>query len=404
MGTEKKWLFTLFSGSLLSLILLLLYSISGFSSPQATFTSIVRHGAHYPPSFAYYIYGGRGDKDRVFRLLLAVYHPRNRYLLHLGVEASDGDRASLRSMVNRVPAVRVFGNVDVVGKPDRVNHMGSTNIASTLRAVAILLKLDAGWSWFVALSAADYPLITQDDLSHVFSSVRRDLNFIEHTSDLGWKESQRIQPIIVDPGIYLARRSQIFHATQNRPTPDAFKVFTGKVSSLYCSQWFILSRSFLEFCIFGWDNLPRILLMYFNNAVLSQESYFQSVLCNAPDFMNTTVNSDLRYMIWDVPPKMEPHFLNVSDYEQMVQSKVAFARQFKKNDPVLDMVDEKILNRGAHRVTPGAWCTGGRTWLVDPCSQWGDVNILKPGPQAKKFEETITNLMDDWNSSTNSCK
>lgn len=26
------------------------------------------------------------------------------------------------------------------------------------------------------------------DLSHVFSSVRRDLNFIDHTSDLGWKE------------------------------------------------------------------------------------------------------------------------------------------------------------------------------------------------------------------------
>lgn len=26
------------------------------------------------------------------------------------------------------------------------------------------------------------------DLSHVFSSVNRDLNFIDHTGDLGWKE------------------------------------------------------------------------------------------------------------------------------------------------------------------------------------------------------------------------
>ncbi|PKI44300.1 hypothetical protein CRG98_035374, partial [Punica granatum] len=63
-------------------------------------------------------------------------------------------------------------------------------------------------------------------LSHVFSSVRRDLNFIDHTSDLGWKEQQRIQPIVVDPGLYLARRSQIFQATPKRSTPDAFKVFT----------------------------------------------------------------------------------------------------------------------------------------------------------------------------------
>ncbi|KAJ6721236.1 GLYCOSYLTRANSFERASE [Salix viminalis] len=64
-------------------------------------------------------------------------------------------------------------------------------------------------------------------LSHVFSSVSRDLSFIDHTSDLGWKEPQRIQPIVVDPGIYLARRSQIFHATEKRSTPDGFKVFTG---------------------------------------------------------------------------------------------------------------------------------------------------------------------------------
>lgn len=31
-------------------------------------------------------------------------------------------------------------------------------------------------------------LYVLSDLSHVFSSVRRDLNFIDHSSDLGWKE------------------------------------------------------------------------------------------------------------------------------------------------------------------------------------------------------------------------
>jgi hypothetical protein len=44
--------------------------------------------------------------------------------------------------------------------------------------------------------------------------------------------SQRVQPIVVDPATYLARRSQIFHATEKRKTPDAFKVFTGEVYSL----------------------------------------------------------------------------------------------------------------------------------------------------------------------------
>ncbi|TKY69279.1 Xylosyltransferase 2 [Spatholobus suberectus] len=395
MGVEKKWLFTLFTAAFLSLIILMLSSFSCLTSPMP-FPSVVHHGPHYPPAFAYFISGGNRDGDRIFRLLLAAYHPRNRYLLHLGMDARDEERQRLVAAVMSVPAIRAFRNVDVVGRADYVTYLGSSNVAVALRAAAVMMKLDGGWDWFVTLSARDYPLVTQDDLSHVFSSVRRDLNFIDHTSDLGWKESDRFQPIVVDPGLYLARRSQIFQATEKRQTPEAFNLFTG-------SPWVFLSRSFLEFCIFGWDNLPRTLLMYFTNVKLSQEGYFHSVICNAPEFKNTTVNGDLRYMIWDNPPKMEPLFLNVSVYGQMVESGAAFARQFEVGDPVLDMIDKKILHRGRNRAVPGAWCSGRRSWWVDPCSQWGDVNILKPGPQAKKLEESVSSLLDDWSSHTNQC-
>ncbi|CAN0878514.1 Beta-glucuronosyltransferase GlcAT14A [Linum grandiflorum] len=396
MGVERRWLFVLFSAASISLLFLVVYSGSAFSFSK-TLPSAVRHGPHYPPAFAYYISGSRGDGNRILRLLLAVYHPRNRYLLHLSADASDEERLRLIAAVNAVPAVRSFGNVDVLGKPNRLTYMGASHIASILRAAAILLRLDSGWNWFVVLSAVDYPLVTQDDLSYVFSSASRDLNFIDHSSDLGWKETDRFQPIVVDPGIYLARRTQIFYATEKRKAPDAFKIFTG-------SPWVILSRPFIEFCILGWDSLPRVLLMYFNNVVLSEESYFQSVICNAPDFKNTTVNNDLRFTVWDNPPKMEPHFLNGSDYELLSRSGAAFARQFQKDDPVLGMIDDKILNRGRNQVVPGGWCTGRRSWWSDPCSEWGDVNLVKPGPQAKRFEETISNLRDEWSSQMNQCK
>ncbi|GFP83499.1 xylosyltransferase 1 [Phtheirospermum japonicum] len=393
MGAEKKWLFTLFSGAFITFLIFLSF-ITGFRHKQ--FASAVNHGPGHPPSFAYYISGSRGDGDRLFRLLLAVYHPRNRYLLHISADGSDEERLRLGALVKSMPAVRAFGNVDVIGKPDPNTYMGSTNLAAILRAAAVLLKVDGGWDWFITLSAMDYPLVTQDDLSHVFSSIRRDLNFIDHSSDLGWKESQRIQPIVVDPGIYLARRTQIFHATEKRPMPDAFKIFTG-------SPWVVLSRSFLEYCIFGWDNLPRTLLMYFTNVVLSQEVYFHSVICNSDEFKNTTVNADLRYFVWDDPPRMEPHFLTASDYGEMVKSGSAFARQFEKDGPVLDMIDRKVLLRARNRATPGAWCTGRKSWFMDPCSQWGDVNVVKPGPQAKKFGESIDKLLDDLNSPSNTC-
>ncbi|KAL7001033.1 hypothetical protein U1Q18_002187 [Sarracenia purpurea var. burkii] len=391
MGAEKKWLFALFSAAFVSLMLFL-SSITGFSaayyaySSHRAFASTIRRGAGYPPAFAYYIYGGSGDGDRIFRLLLAVYHPRNRYLLHVGADGSDRERRALGAWVKSVPAIRAFGNVDVLGKPDRLTYMGSSNIAAVLHAAAILLKVDGGWDWFITLNALDYPLLTQDDLSHVFSSVQRDLNFIDHTSDLGWKEDQRIHPIVVDPGLYLARRTQIFYATEKR------------------SEWVVLSRGFLEFCVFGWDNLPRTLLMFSNNAILPQEIYFQSVICNSPEFKNTTVDSDLRYMTWDNPPKMEPLFLNTSDYDQMVQSGAAFARQFYKDDPVLDLIDKKILKRGRHRAAPGAWCSGRKSWWMDPCSRWGDINVLKLGPQAKKFQDYMTSRLDDLTTRSNQCK
>uniref|UniRef100_A0A1D1XSS2 Xylosyltransferase 1 n=1 Tax=Anthurium amnicola TaxID=1678845 RepID=A0A1D1XSS2_9ARAE len=406
MAVAERWLFTLFAAAIASLLLLVLcvFSSPSFSAPhkagpEAFAASMAaRGGLDDAPTFAYYISGGRGDGGRILRLLLAVYHPRNWYLLHLSADAPESERAELAAAARvAVTAARVFGNIDVLGKPNAATYMGSSVLAGTLHAASVLLRLDGSWDWFVTLSATDYPLVTQDDLFHVFSSAPRDVNFIDHTSDLGWKEYHRVQPIVVDPGIYLARRSQIFYARERRKTPESFKFFTG-------SPWVILSRSFLEFCIMGWDNLPRSLLLYFSNAVIPQESYFHSVICNSPDFRNTTINSDLRYMEWDTPPQMEPHFLNVTDYDKVASSGAPFARQFHKDDPILNKIDEKILGRQAHKIVPGGWCTGSGKWWTDRCSLWGDVNIIKPGPRAEKFGDFMQKLLADWHSQLSSCK
>ena len=96
-------------------------------------------------------------------MLLAVYHPRNRYLLHLSTDASGSERTELAVKARlAIPAIRAFGNVDVLGKPDAMSYTGSSEIAATLHAASVLLKLDGGWDWFVTLSATDYPLMTQD--------------------------------------------------------------------------------------------------------------------------------------------------------------------------------------------------------------------------------------------------
>ena len=38
---------------------------------------------------------------------------------------------------------------------------------------------------------------------------------------------QRAKPIIVDPGLYMTKKADVFWVTQRRSVPTAFKLFTG---------------------------------------------------------------------------------------------------------------------------------------------------------------------------------
>lgn len=39
---------------------------------------------------------------------------------------------------------------------------------------------------------------------------------------------QRAKPIIIDPGLYMSKKADVFWVTQRRSVPTAFKLFTGK--------------------------------------------------------------------------------------------------------------------------------------------------------------------------------
>ncbi|KAM3249299.1 beta-glucuronosyltransferase GlcAT14B [Capsicum annuum] len=248
------------------------------------------------PRFAYFISGSNGELGLLWRTLKSLYHPWNYYVVHLDLKSSVEERLGLASRVAKEPVFAKVGNVHVITKANMVTYRGPTMVSNTLHAASILLKKYKHWDWFINLSASDYPLLTQDDLLYVFSQLKRDYNFIEHTSRLRWKEAERAMPLIIDPGLYQSTKSDIFWVAPRRTLPTAFKLFTG-------SAWTILSRAFVGYCIWGWDNLPRNLLMYYSNFVSSPEGYFHTVICNAPEFTSTVLNHDLHYISWDVPPK-----------------------------------------------------------------------------------------------------
>lgn len=341
-----------------------------------------------PPRLAYLISGTKGDSHRLLRTLQAVYHPRNQYILHLDFEAPPRERLELTTNVKNDPIFREVENVRVMAQSNLVTYKGPTMIACTLQAIAILLKESLDWDWFLNLSASDYPLVTQDDLLHVFSNLTRDLNFIEHTQIAGWKLNQRGKSIIVDPGLYLSKKSDIAWTTQRRSLPTTFKLYTG-------SAWVALTRTFVEYCIWGWDNLPRTTLMYYANFVSSPEGYFHTVICNTEEFRSTAISHDLHYIAWDTPPKQHPRSLSMKDFDKMVKSKAPFARKFPKDDPILDKIDKELLGRNGttSRFSPGAWCIGSSEVGADPCSVRGEDSVFRPGTGAERLQELIQSLL-----------
>lgn len=166
----------------------------------------------------------------------------------------------------------------------------------------------------------------------------------------------------------------------------------------------VLTKPFLEFCVWGWDNLPRTLLMYYTNFISSSEGYFHTVVCNHKDYQNTTVNNDLHYTRWDNPPKEHPINLTVEHFDDMIQSGAPFARTFAKDDPVLNKIDRELLWRSEGQFTPGGWCVGNFVSGNDPCIFCGNPNAVKPTVNSKRLEKLIVELLDSEKFRSKQCK
>lgn len=161
------------------------------------------------------------------------------------------------------------------------------------------------------------------------------------------------------------------------------------------SAWMMLSRPFIEYCLWGWDNLPRIALMYYSNFLSSPEGYFHTVICNSDEFKNTTLNHDLHFISWDNPPKQHPHFLTMNDYARMLESNAPFARKFRRDEPVLDRIDTELLGRGFNEFSRGGWLEDekGSNSSTYPKYMPANFGKLRTGPGVERLKKLISGLL-----------
>lgn len=146
-------------------------SLWGSHQQYEVLTRVPSKGPGKPPVFAYWISGTGGESKKMMRLVKAVYHPRNRYLLHLDAASAAEERIRLARSVQSERLFKAFGNVDVVGKTYVVDPTGASAVAAVLHGAAVLLRICQDWDWFITLSASDYPLVTQDGKSFLFFEI-----------------------------------------------------------------------------------------------------------------------------------------------------------------------------------------------------------------------------------------
>jgi protein xylosyltransferase len=151
-----------------SILFSLLYIPTKLTTPNAKYNPVINLNMlkdlkPYPVTFAYLISASRGDAKRLTRVLKALYHPGNYYLIHVDADAPEKEHREIAEFVSSDPVFGLVGNVWIVGKPNLVTYRGPTMLATTLHAMAILLRT-CKWDWFINLSASDYPLVTQDGM------------------------------------------------------------------------------------------------------------------------------------------------------------------------------------------------------------------------------------------------
>lgn len=79
---------------------------------------------------------------------------------------------------------------------------------------------------------------------------------------------QRAKPVIIDPGLYGLRKSDVFWVSEQRSIPTAFRLFTGKINLLIFYCYFSICNLLHKVWFFKVKNLhPNAVLPKSNSIV-----------------------------------------------------------------------------------------------------------------------------------------
>ncbi|XP_056609958.1 xylosyltransferase 1 [Triplophysa dalaica] len=221
---------------------------------------------------------GRASRQ-VQRLFKAIYHTSHFYYIHVD-QRSNYLHRQMVALADQYPNVRVT--------PWRMSTIwgGASLLTMYLQCMKDLLAMrDWPWDFFINLSAADYPIRTNDQLV-AFLSKYRDMNFIKsHGRDNArFIRKQGLDRLFFECDTHMWRLG-------DRKIPEGISVDGG-------SDWFLLNRMFVEYVINSQDDLVTNMKRFYTYTLLPAESFFHTVLENSPH-CESMVDNNLRITNWN---------------------------------------------------------------------------------------------------------
>jgi hypothetical protein len=223
-------------------------------------------------------------------------------------------------------------------------------VEATVRALEAMYGAGAPPEWFVVLSGSDYPIKPAASIVRDLAASAYDA-YIDHEPiragafEREWQErcyrrycSVRLARLPF-PTRTLGLRMRDLRVSYPGLT-DRLLPFSEGLRCYAGSQWFCARRRAAEYIVDFHHSNPRM-RRHYRRLQFSEESYFQTILANAPGLK--LCNDNLRFLDWSA---REPHpkTLGMTDLAPMLRSPAHFARKFDlDHDPdVLDALDEVI--------------------------------------------------------------
>jgi hypothetical protein len=304
-----------------------------------------------------YLIASHTNPDQVARLVKTINtgSPESQVLIHHDYSSSNLSSAAFEQI----------SNVHILEDYIPVVWGDFSMVRMELHCINWLMSHSVEFDWLIILSGQDYPIQPISQIEQFLEETEYD-GFMEYffakeppekptEFGLRWLRNTGIDrffsryyklpsPSIVKSVVF--RLSRLINGRQpliclvtdrngahigirrfSTPFTSEFQCYAG-------SQWYTLSYRCIQY-IHDFVQRNPAFVEYYQNTIIPDESFFQTILLNEPKLK--IFNDNKRYVSWT--PQSTPAILGVQDFDRLIGSNKHFARKFDAK------VDAQVLAR-----------------------------------------------------------